>query len=285
MQVKFAMQNIIQGKSGRWVDLQNLRVFVDSLNNKIILPSSLAGQDIDEVDVNSIQQPQVDPNKMQLVQALMIANTTSYKRLQEYLDNLANIIKLGGEFKAEAEQFEKFNQFVNSYSPIEQRMRDFLHSYLEKNRPLIEQLKQTIAATDAQVAPKSNVPTQKCENPMNVQKFGIYRFPFLSQEKLFLGDIEEFPVIPQVWNYTGTHFKQWLNIKGIPFLVNGYKDDEYSCVNRVLASQIGKLLGFIIKRFQILLSLSAHFLLLLLLGVRSAVEHIRLHICLHHPNL
>ena len=166
------------------------------------------------------------------------------ERLQEYLDNLANIISLGQEFKAEAEQFEKFNQFVNSYSPIEPRMRDFLHKYLQANQQLIDQLGQLIAATSQTIAPKtqSDIPKVKKENPMNVKKFGLYRFPFLSQEKLFLGDVEEYKTIPQIWNYSGTHYKEWKNIEGIPFLVNGYKDDEYSCVNRVLASQIGKLI-------------------------------------------
>ena len=140
MQVKIAMQNIIQGKSGQWTDIGGMRVFVDALSNKILLPSSLKGQDIDEVDVNSIQSPEIDPNKMQLVTALMVANTVGYKRLQEYLDNLANIIKLGTEPQAESEQFEKLNQFINSYAPIEPRMRDFLHKYLMENEPLIQQL-------------------------------------------------------------------------------------------------------------------------------------------------
>ena len=160
------------------------------------------------------------------------------------LDNLANVIKLGSEFKAEQEVFDKLNAFLHSYAPVEARMRDFLHRYLQNNEPLLQQLGQVIAATSASVIkPKSLVPTETRENPMNVAKFGLYRFPFLVQEKLFIDDVEEYKPIPQVWNYTWTHFKQWVNIKGIPFLVNGYKDDEYSCVNRVLAAQAGKLLG------------------------------------------
>jgi len=245
LSVRAVQTNIIQGKSGRWISLGNLTVFVDALSNKIILPSSLAGQNPDDVDLTAMQNPQVDPQKMQLIQALMIANTTNYKRLQEVLDNLANVVKLGSEYKSEQEVFDKFNNFVHSYSPIEPRMREFLHRYVQTNQPLIDQLQQAITTSSAGVVkkPASPIPTEKRENPINVIKFGLYRFPFLSQEKLLVDDVEDYKFIPQVWNYTGTHFKQWVNIKGIPFLVNGYKDDEYSCVNRVLASQIGKLLG------------------------------------------
>jgi len=243
MRVNAIQTNIIQGKSGRWIDINGVHVFVDA-QNKIVLPSSLAGQQADEVDVSTVQPAEVDQTKMQLIQALMVANTMGYKRLQEYLDNLAYVIKLGTEFKAEQEQFERFNEFIHSYSPIEPRTRDFLAKYLQSNNSLIESLKNAIASTGQTLTQDtSSVPKVKRENPMNNQKFGLYRFPFLMQEKLYLGEVEQYPTIPQIWNYTGTHFKQWLNVKGIPFLINGYKDDEYSCVNRVVASQIGKMLG------------------------------------------
>jgi len=236
------MQNIIQGKPGRWLDLNNTSVFVNSLTNKILLPSTLAGQNVDDVDLSTVPTPQADPTKLQLIQALMVANTIGYKRLQEYLDNLAKIINLGTEFKAEQEQYEKFNQFIHSYTPIDAKTRDFLAKYTASNEGLVQQLGQAIEATGQTLKPENPVPKLKKENPM-VTKFGLYRFPFLEKEKLYLGDVEEYPHIPQVWNFTGTHFKKWINVKGIPFLVNGYKDDEYSCVNRVVASQIGKLLG------------------------------------------
>jgi hypothetical protein len=234
--------NTILGKTGRWVDINGIQLFVN-VKNQIVLPSYLTGQNMDEFDISSIKMPEVDSSKMQIISALMVGNTISYKRLQEYLNNLASVIKLGNEFKAEQETFEKFNAFVHSYTPIDKSTRDFLHKYLQNNEALINQLGQLITSTGEVEKPKSDIPTVKKENPMNVKKFGLYRFPFLMQEKLFINDIEQYDEIPQDWNYSGTHYKSWYNIKSIPFLVNGYKDEEYSCVNRVLASQIGKLLG------------------------------------------
>ena len=192
------MNNVIQGKPGRWEEINGITIFVNSLNNKVILPSTLAGANLDELDMSTVMQPQqVDNTKIQLVQALMMANTVNYPRLSDYLNDLANIIKLGTEYKAEQEQFDKFNSFVHSYSPVEPRMRDFLHRYTQNNEQLIEQLKQAIMTTSQTVIkPKSPIPTEKRENPMNVAKFGIYRFPFLVQEKLFVDDVEEFESNP-----------------------------------------------------------------------------------------
>jgi hypothetical protein len=240
------MNSIIQGKSGRWQQLNNeLFVFIDAKNN-IILPESLKGQSIDEVDLLQVPKPEVNMEKLQLIQALITGNSAGYSRLNEYLENISHILALGDSYKAEQEQFEKFNTFVHVYCPIDPKMRAFLQKYQMNNQELIDNLGKLIAETGQSLKPEKPKPlfqNPKRENPINVKKFGLYRFPFLQQEKLYIGEVEQYPMIPQVWNFTGTHFKVWVNIKGIPFLVNGYGDDEYSVVNRLLASQIGKMLG------------------------------------------
>lgn len=243
MLVKALQNNVINGVSGRWTEINGINVFVDR-DNKVVIPSDLKGQSLENIDTTELVSPQVNPIKIQLVTALIAANTARYPRLQEYLDNLSRIVSQGSEFQAEQEQLDNLITFINSYIPIDSKMQDFLKQYKQNTTDTLQQL-TTLIAQDAQtnVKPKSIAPTIKKENPINVRKFGLYRFPFLQQEKLYLGDIEKYKTIPQVWNYTGTHWKLWKDINRLPFLVNGYPDDEYSAVNRVLASQAAKLLG------------------------------------------
>jgi len=82
---------------------------------------------------------------------------------------------------------------------------------------------------------------------LKISKLGLYRFPFLQQHELYLGQIEEYPSISQEWNEFGQHWKNWKIINNVPFLVNGYPNDEYDVLNRILASQAGKLLGLQIE--------------------------------------
>jgi len=239
------LTNTISGKPGRWQDIGGINAFVDAKND-IILPSEFAGQGIDEIDLSQVPKPEPNMEKAQIISALIVANSAGFSRLNEYLENLGNVVALGTEFKGEQFCFEKLNEFVHSYSPIDPKMRAFLQKYQMNNQELINNLGKLIAETGQTLKPEKPKPlfqNPKRENPINVKKFGLYRFPFLQQEKLYIGEVEQYPMIPQVWNFTGTHFKVFVNIKGIPFLVNGYGDDEYSVVNRILASQIGKMLG------------------------------------------
>lgn len=235
--------NTINEKPGRWAEVGNFHVFVDS-GNKIIAPSDLRGQTLENLDVTSLQGREVSPEKIQLVMALMAANTISYDRLTEYIDNLANAIKMGTEPDVEKNQYDRLKTFIASYTPVDTKMHDFLKKYEITTRNIMEQLGAFIDQNVQPAKPAASmVPTVKKENPINVRKFGLYRFPFLLQEKLYLGDIESHPTIPQDWNYAGTHWKLWKNINKLPFLVNGYQDGEYSAVNRVLAAQAAKIFG------------------------------------------
>lgn len=231
-------------KPGRWIDVNGFFVLVDNAG-KILAPSDLKGQSPDEIDVSQMQNREIDPQKSQLISTLMAANTTQYPRLQEYLTNLQRAIALGNEPVLEKSYFDKLASFTASYSPIDSKMRDFLRKYESSNKDILGQLGQLIdqGSQDTFMKPDAKPMMPKKENVVNVRKFGLYRFPFLSGEKLYLGDIQGYQTVPQAWNDTGTHFKMWKNINGLPFLVNGYQDDEYTCVNRVLVSQAAKLMG------------------------------------------
>jgi len=65
---------------------------------------------------------------------------------------------------------------------------------------------------------------------------------FLRRNELFLGDISKYQSIYNDFSKNQLHNKFWKQIKGTAFLINGYPNDAYSCVNVVLASQLGKLL-------------------------------------------
>ena len=74
------------------------------------------------------------------------------------------------------------------------------------------------------------------------QKVTLYRFPFLQNKELMLGDLSSYPTTHQSLNKLVSNFKFWKNIKDVPHLINEYPDEAYSCVTAVLASQLGKLL-------------------------------------------
>jgi hypothetical protein len=242
MRATALLGNQIKGKSGRWVEKGPLHAFVDDAN-QVVAPQDLKGQDFNTLDINTLPLRPTNPQKVQLVAALIAANSAAYPRLQEHLEALRHAVAMGNEYEIEQSQFQRLQEFINSYSPIDSKMQDFLKKYAADTAGIMNQLEQLIQQDAPAPKPVAMVPTVKRENPVNIKKFGLYRFPFLQQEKLYLGDIEEYPTIAQEWNQTGTHFKIWKLINKLPFLVNGYGDDEYSAVNRVLASQIGKMLG------------------------------------------
>jgi hypothetical protein len=227
---------------GRWVEMGPLHVFVDG-SNTIMAPKDLRGQSLEQIEPQNQPPRPTNPEKVQLVTALIAANNINYDRLNEYLNSLRHAVAMGSEYEVEQSQFEKLKKFVTSYVPIDTKMQSFLAKYRENTSDIMAQLEALIMQDAPAVKPVSDVPVEKRENPVNVKKFGLYRFPFLQKEKLYLGDVEEYPTIPQVWNYTGTHFKIWKTVNKLPFLVNGFNDDEYSAVNKVLAAQAGKLLG------------------------------------------
>jgi hypothetical protein len=232
-------------KEGRWVDVDGFFVYVND-KGQILAPSDLKGQEPDEIDVSQLQNRPVDPEESQLVTALLAANSVQYSRLNEYLKGLAHAVAMGNEPLLEKVQFDKLKGFIKSYTPIDSNMRDFLKKYDKITATQMDALGQIIEqrATEAGAkAAKTPSIVLKNENKINIRKSGLYRFPFLQKEKLYMGEVNEFKSIPQDWNFTGTHFKLWKNVHGLPFLINGYNDDEYSAVNRVLASQAGKILG------------------------------------------
>jgi hypothetical protein len=174
----------------------------------------------------------------QLVSALIAGNTIGYPRLQMRLEELRDVI-LSGNKKNAQQQVAGLIKFIKNYNPIDKKNNIFLRQYGETNADLLIKLQQAVGepkklAPALKPAPKSYV---------NSKKIGLYRFPFYSYEKLNLGNVADFKTIPQQLNVSSLHFKLWKDINGIPFLVNGYPDDDYSCVTRVLASQAGKLLG------------------------------------------
>src|ERR1700693_2095596 len=131
------LTSTINGKPGRWTDFNGTKLFVDEKNN-VILPAQFAGENLNVLDASKIQiNPDIDMVQTQIISALMVSSSAGYGRLNEYLENLGNVIALGSEFKSEQFCFEKLNEFINSYSPIDPRMRDFLNKYQINNQPLI----------------------------------------------------------------------------------------------------------------------------------------------------
>jgi len=186
------------------------------------------------------EQQEFDPQAVsQLLVALMAGNTVGYPRLQVRLDQL-NQANVAGDIKALQSGVADLMNFLSTYKPIDPKMGDFLKQYYQGNASVLQQLQSYVGEPKPEPAPKIQ-PALKPK--INVKKFGLFRFPYLTQEKLDLGNIADMKTIKQAMNVTGTHFKLWKDINGIPFLVNGYPDDSYSCVTRVLASQAGKLLG------------------------------------------
>lgn len=173
-----------------------------------------------------------------LVSALMAANTINYPRLQVRLEAVRNSVVQGG--KDLPQQVADLIKFVQTYRPIDQKNMQFLRQYGEANAELLQKLQQVVGEPKPAAAPKIQ-PALKPK--LNVKKFGLFRFPFLALEKLDLGNVADYKTIQQDLNVGGLHYKLWKDINGVPFLVNGYSDDEYSCVTRVLAAQVGKLLG------------------------------------------
>ena len=201
----------------KWENV-NGRNFLINNDNKIIAPSLFRNKSLDELDVSSIEVPNVNQEKLQLVTALIASNSKGYKRLQEYLINLSNIISMGDEYPLEKEYFNKLLKFLSAYHPIDPKMGEYLKFYVQQNSQYLEQLALLI---DSTTLPEKLPKVKKELQPkINIKKMGLYRYQFLQGDKLLLGDVEN-----------------------LPLLVNGYIDDEYSAVNRVLASQIGKLLG------------------------------------------
>lgn len=229
---------VIQGILGRWVPYEDYNIFLDG-SNTIAFPMQYSGMPFSEFKDINFEPTNVNQDKVRLALSLMQGNTENYSRLSAYLISLLSLFKLGNQYKAEAEQFEKFNQFVSTYRPIENDMRSFLDEYRESNQSTLDELKNIISrdgdmfSDDASIKKNLNIKVDK----------KIFTFPFFEQDKLFLGNVEDYKNIPQDYDYSGTHNKSWISIKGLPFLIAGYSDDEFSAVNRVVASQIGKLLG------------------------------------------
>jgi|GEM_PF-5092999 len=230
--------SIIQGILGRWVPFKDYNIYLDTANC-VCFPMQYTGMPFSEFKDINFEPTNVNQDKVRLALSLMQGNTINYPRLSAYLVSLLSLFKLGNQYKAEAEQFEKFNQFVATYRPIESDMRSFLDEYKENNTNLIEEL-GSIIARDGDIFSDEDVIKKNLNIKIDKK---VFVFPFLEQDKLFLGNVEDYKNIPQDYDYSGTHNKSWITIKGLPFLIAGYSDDEYSAVNRVVASQIGKLLG------------------------------------------
>lgn len=231
--------NIINPDS-TWESFNGQKVLVND-DGKILAPSSLKHMSFE--DLEQLPPAEVNYEKLQLIAALIVANTRGYIRLQSYLENLANVISLGNEFVLEQEYFDKFHNFICSYQPIDVKMGEFLRSYADKNASLIGQLQKLIGLTANDVVrkPKDDFAEYQ-KQKVTIKKNGLFRYPFLHGDKLVINDVENFKTIKQIWNPDGLHQKLWKNVNEIPFLINGY-DDDYLAVNRLLASQIGKLLG------------------------------------------
>jgi hypothetical protein len=191
---------------------------------------------------NAPEQQPMQPDATavgQLVAALTAANTVRYPRLQVRLDTMAQQLA-AGDLKSMPQAVADLVTFVTSYKPIDPKMADFLKKYAQANMPILQQLQQMVGDAPQEkpeAAPKPMKPQ------LNVRKYGLYRFPFLQQDRLDFGDISLMKTIKQELNAGATHYKLWKDINGIPFLVNGYPDNAYSCVTRVLAAQAGKMLG------------------------------------------
>lgn len=173
-----------------------------------------------------------------LVSALMAANTINYPRLQVRLENIRNSVLGGG--KDLPRQVADLVKFVQTYRPIDPKNMQYLRQYAQANAELLQKLQQVVGEPKAQATPKAQPALQP---KLNTKKYGLFRFPFLAFEKLDLGNVADYKTVKQDLNVGGLHYKLWKDVNGIPFLVNGYADNEYSCVTRVLAAQVGKLLG------------------------------------------
>ena len=229
---------IIQGILGRWVAYESYFIYLDG-SNCVRFPAQYSGTPLVEFKQLQFSPTNVNIEKLNLISSLISANSANYERLTSYLISLRNLAMLGNQYKAEAWIFEKFNEFIQSYRPIEIQVRDFLDQFKEENFEVIKKLGDLIQK-DSNIFSDEDVLKKALNFKINKK---LFTFPFLEQQNLFLGDIEDYKNIPQQWNYSGTHHKMWVSIKGLPFLINGYADDEYSAVNRVIVSQIGKILG------------------------------------------
>jgi hypothetical protein len=238
---KTALLTEVNGVNGRWVETGNQHVFVDG-SNKVVFPQDLKGENLEDLDLNVLPSRPTNSQKLQLVSALFVQNSASYPLLNKYLEGLKHAVAMGNEPEVEQSEFEKLKTFINSYRPIDPKMQEFLQQYASSTLDVMTQLGDLINQDAPPPKPQTPAPIKR-ENPINVKKFGLYRFPFLQQEKLYLGDVENYPTVGQDYNFDGTHHKIWKTINRLPFLVNGYVDDEYSAVNRVLAAQAAKLLG------------------------------------------
>lgn len=186
------------------------------------------------------QEQQFDPQTAtQILVALMAANTAGYPRLQVRLDSLLQANQ-AGDMKTLQQGVADMMTFLQTYHPIDSKMGDFLKQYAQTNTDLLSQLQLMVGEPAPEAAPKLQSPLKP---KINVKKLGQFYFPFYMHEKLDLGNIADLKTIKQNMNMSATHYKLWKDINGIPFVVNGYPDDAYSCVTRVLASQAGKLLG------------------------------------------
>lgn len=195
---------------------------------------------------NGIVQPKLDANAvMPIIAGLMAANTASYPRLQTRLEQLTQAIQQSKNIKNAQNAVLEFLKFVNEYRPIDPKMQAFLKSYGQSNIDLLNKLKQSVFINDEQQLVQNSTeskPEYKAPK-INVKKFGLFRFPFMSYDQLDLGDLSIYKTIKSPVSFNTIPMKLWKDINGVPFLINGYVDDAYSAVNRVLAAQAGKLLG------------------------------------------
>jgi hypothetical protein len=241
MQIQALQQNSIKGKIGTWKIVRQVPFFVDAAKT-VVLPSEFEGKNLKDVDLSQFDMSDLNQAKIVLVQQLIKNNFPQYDRLQMYLDSLMNTILCTGEYDIEKEQLDRFNEFLNFYIPLDKKNQKFLTQYKTLSESVLNKLKELIyndvdLNNQFETKNKTNIIDNK------FKKLGLHRFPFLQQQELYLGQIEDYPTIPQEWNKLGDHWKIWKFINNIPFLINSYPNDEYDVVTRILASQIGKLLG------------------------------------------
>jgi len=242
------LANSINGVPGQWIESQGRYFFVDSARQKIVIPEQYKGMTIDDLALQNIVSPEPDSTnlqKLQLIKTLLAANIACYERLQAYLNDVFYAITWVIEYSAEVSQFQRLTEFLQRYTPVDPKMQIVLQKFAQSNSEILASLGKLISQTGQSDNTTFNnvMKMPKKDNPINTQKFGLYRFPFLQKEKLYLGDVENYPTIPQQWNMIGLHWKLWKNVNGLPFLVNGYNNEVISVVNRIVASQAAKLLG------------------------------------------